>query len=120
MTGSSLNSRGATIAELLVSVAIFSIALVGIFLIFRKSYQSYHFLEKRQSLQVEMLRLKALLKADFQLSHFRSIGVSTKTGSYEGKDVRRDNVSCLILDDWKLDSNYHPGTLAPRWNQYAA
>ena len=67
-----------------------------------------------------MLKLKALLKADFQLSHFRSIGLATKMGNYQGNQVRRDDVSCLILDDWKADSNYDNNTLAPRWNQYAA
>ena len=119
--GNSLSRcRGATIAELLVSVAIFSIALTGIFLLFRKSYQAYHYLEKRQSLQVELLRIKAQLKADFLLSHFRSLGVITKVGTFEGKDVRRDDVSCLILDDWRDESNYHNVTRTPRWNQYAA
>lgn len=106
--------------ELLVSVAIFSIALTGLFLLFRKSYQAYHYLEKRQSLQVEMLKVKAQLKADFLLSHFRSLGVISKTGTFEGKDVARDDVSCLILDDWRDESNYHTITRAPRWNQYAA
>lgn len=121
-------ARGATVIELIVSVAIFAIALGGIFLLFRKGYQSYHYLEKRQSLQVEMLKIKAYLKADFQLSHFRSIDVTTRVGTYvktgtqgsETMDVRRDNVSCLILDDWRNKSNYHNVTLAPRWNQYAA
>jgi type II secretory pathway pseudopilin PulG len=112
--------RGATIAELLVSVAIFSIALTGIFLLFRKSYQAYHYLEKRQSLQVELLRIKAQLKADFGLSHFRSLGATMKMGTFDGKDVRRDDVSCLILDDWRDESNYHNITRAPRWNQYVA
>jgi len=123
-----VKGRGATVLELVVSVAIFAIALGGIFFLFRQGYQSFHHLEKRQGLQVEMLKVKSFLKGDFQLSHFRSIGVSKKEGTYrkegvygtETVNVQRDNLSCLILDDWRKKSNYHSITLAPMWNQYAA
>lgn len=113
------DKRGATIIELLVSVSIFAIALSGIFLLFRKGYQSFHFLQSRQSLQVEMLRVKSILKADFDLSHFRSIGLNEKIGTYRGEDTPRHEISCLILDDWNKSENYAANTNIPIWNRYA-
>lgn len=113
-------ARGGTIIELLVSVAIFAIALAGVFLLFRKGYQAYHFLERRQSLQVELLRVKSAMQADFELSHLRSVGVQSNVVTYEGEDVHRDDVSCLILSDWTDRNRYHSITRAPLWDQYSA
>lgn len=101
------NKRGFSIAELIVSMSIFSLALAGIFFLFHFSYRSFHSLQSRQGLQAEMLRIKALLKSDFELSHLRSVTAD----SHE--------LSCLIIDDWYNRNNYYADSFIPRWNRYA-
>ena len=111
-------ARGATLIELMVSLSIFSLALAGVFLLFRNSYQALHFLQNRQSVQQQMLKIKGWLHADFDLSHLRSIAVDPIPITLDDKNYRRDLVSCLALDDWRDKDSFHDITNMPLWNRY--
>lgn len=109
---------GATLAELLVALGVFSAAMVGMFALFSKSYQSYRFLLERQSLQSQVVALSQSLEADFRRTHFATIRLEPVTRTVGGVEVQRDRVSCLGLDNWFDPDNFAPMTAIPRWNQH--
>lgn len=110
---------GGTLSELLVAVSVFAIALGAMFMLFHKSYQSFHFLEQRQSVQSQALRISSALEADFRLTHLYSVGVERNTITVGGQSVRRDKVCCLLVDDWQDPDNFHDANGIPIWNRYA-
>ena len=112
-------SRGFSLPELLLGFGIFLLFLGGVFGLFTKGYQAFHFLQTRQSVQGQVLRLKSVLEADFRMTHYRSIGVETDTATVDGQPARRDRACCLILDDWQSPANYRGDTGIPMWNRYA-
>lgn len=112
-------SGGGTLIEMLVAIGIFLVATGAMFVLFQKGYQSFHFLEQRQSLQSQVLRITGALEADFRLTHFNSVGIDQDQTTVGSGTEPRDRVSCLGVDDWGNSANFSTGTGIPRWNQYA-
>lgn len=94
-------------------------AMGAMFVLFQKSYQSFHFLEQRQSVQSQVLRITAVLEADFRATHLVSVGIEPRQITVAGETVHRDLVSCLGLNDWLAPGNFEPLYGIPIWNQYA-
>lgn len=109
--------RGAALPELLFALSIFSLFLVGIFGLFGRGFAAFNFLQDRQSIHGELLRMKTTLGTDFRLTHFSSVGVEPQTATVNGQTVSRDNVCCITLDDWRAPSNFD-GLGLPIWNRY--
>lgn len=109
---------GFALPELLFALAIFSIFLVSIFGLFSRGYRAFNFLEDRQSIQGELLRLQNTLRSDFRLTHLSSVGVEVQNSTSFGQPVRRDNICCVTLDDWRDSNNFDPATSIPLWNRY--
>jgi hypothetical protein len=109
---------GGTLLEVLVAISIFMFALGSMFVLFQKSYQSFHFLEQRQSVQSQVLRISSALEADFRVTHFNSVGVENDQILVAGQSLRRDRVCCLSVNDWLDVANFDLATGIPRWNQY--
>lgn len=109
--------RGAALPELLFALSIFSLFLVGVFGLFGRGFAAFSFLQDRQSLHGELLRMKTTLGTDFRLTHFSSVGVEPRTATVNGQAVQRDNVCCITLDDWKAPSNFD-GLGLPVWNRF--
>lgn len=113
------NRRGFSLPELLLGFGVLMLFLGGVFGFFVKGYQAFHFLQTRQSIQGQVLRLKSVLEADFRMTHFRSIGVETASVTVAGQPQSRDNACCLILDNWQDPNNYQESSGIPKWNRYA-
>jgi hypothetical protein len=112
-------AAGGTLIEVLVAVSIFMIAMGAMFVLFQQSYQGFHFLEQRQSVQSQVLGISSALEADFRLTHLASVGVEPRSLLVGGETVHRDLVSCLTLDDWLKPANFDDQTGIPKWNRYA-
>ncbi len=108
-----------SLTELLLALGIFSIFLVGMFGLFTRGYQAFHFLNTRQSLQNQILHLKAILSDDFARTHYRSFGFLARTVTVSGREVSRDNACCLGLNDWNDPENFREPAAVPLWNRYA-
>lgn len=119
MRASPLSRRGFSLPELILGFGILLLFMGAVFGLFTKGYQAFHFLQTRQSVQGQMLRMKTVLETDFRLSHYRSIGTESRSATVEGQSVRRDQACCLILDDWRNPANYRDATSIPLWNRYA-
>ena len=117
--GARRSLRGGTLIEVLVSISVFMFVMAAVFVLFQKSYQSFHFLEQRQSVQSQVLRITSVLEADFRATHLVSIGIEPRQIAVGGQNVHRDFVSCLGLDDWLAADNFEPLYGIPIWNQYA-
>jgi type II secretory pathway component PulJ len=104
--------------EALVAIGIFMFAMGAMFVLFQKAYQSYHFLEQRQSVQSQVLRITGALEADFRVTHLGSVGIENDQTLVAGQVEQRDRVGCLSVDDWQDPDNFYPDTGIPRWNQY--
>lgn len=116
--GKDRKSLGWSLPELMVSLSVFALALGMVFVLFQKCYQTFHFLQQRQSLQAQVLRVSGLLEADFRQSHLYSVGVQPRSATVDGLAVRQDAVSCLTLDNWSRKANFIENTGIPKWNQY--
>lgn len=110
---------GGTLIEVLVSISVFLFVMAAVFVLFQKSYQSFHFLEQRQSVQSQVLRITSVLEADFRATHLASVAVHPRQIAVGGENEHRDLVSCLGLDDWLAADNFEPLYGIPIWNQYA-
>lgn len=110
--------RGFSLPELLFGLGIFSLFLGGMFALFGRGYQAFHFLSTRQSVQSDLLRLKTVLGEDFGKTHVRSVGVTERETLVEGETVSRDIACCLTLDDWRESSNFRDPEGIPLWNSY--
>lgn len=108
-----------SLPELLLGFGIFMLFLGGVFGLFTRGYQAFHFLTDRQSIQGQLLRLRSVMEADFRMSHFRSVGREQRSLTVQGQEVRRDLACCLILDNWQNPDNYRETTGIPLWNRYA-
>lgn len=97
----------------------FMLFLGGLFALFTRGYQAFHFLSARQGLQGEFLRMKSILQADLGQTHFRSIGIEQRTATVDAETVRRDQACCLSLRDWQSPSSYDPDLGIPLWDRYA-
>lgn len=111
--------RGGTLIEVLVSVFVFMFVMAAVFVLFQKSYQSFHFLEQRQSVQSQVLRITSVLETDFRATHLASVGIEPRQITVAGESLHRDLVSCLGLNDWLAPGNFEPLYGIPLWNQYA-
>jgi hypothetical protein len=109
---------GTTLLELLLGFGVFMLFLGGMFALFTHGYQAFHFLSARQGVQGELLRLKTVLQADLGATHFRSLGVQQRTTSVGAESVRRDQVCCLTLRDWKDPASYDSELSIPLWDRY--
>lgn len=110
-------SRGGTgLLEIIFAMSIFSMFLIGIFRLFSRSFQAYSFLESRQTLQGELLRIGHRMEADFRASHVASVGIRREVSEPNGE--QRATVCCLGLDEWGVESNFTPDLRLPLWNQY--
>lgn len=109
---------GFSMLEMLFALGVFSFFLAGMFAIFSRGYQAFHFLSTRQSLQGELLRLKSVMGDDFAKTHYRSIGTYPQELPLGTGAVSRDIVCCLTLDDWTLTENFRDPTSIPLWNRY--
>ena len=111
-------SRGFSLVELLFALGIFSLFMGGMFSIFGRGYQAFHFLSSRQSVQGELLRLKTMMGEDFGKTHFRSVGSFQRETDLGEEQVSRDIACCLTLDDWTDSANFRDPTSIPLWNRY--
>ena len=110
--------RGFSLPELLFGLGVFSLFLVGMFALFGRGYQAYHFLSTRQSVQSDLLRLRAVLGDDFGKTHYRSVGSLQREILIDGDTVSRDIACCLSLDDWSRSENFRVPEGIPLWNRY--
>ncbi len=110
--------KGFSLVEMLFALGIFSLFVGGMFAIFGRGYQAFHFLSARQSVQGELLRLKAVMGEDFGKTHYRSIGSYQRDLTLGEEEVSRDTVCCLTLDDWANVNNFRDPTSIPLWNRY--
>lgn len=104
--------------EMLFALGIFSLFIGGMFAIFSRGYQAFHFLSARQSVQGELLRLKAVMGSDFGKTHYRSVGSFQRDITLGDEEVSRDIACCLALDDWTDPDNFRDPTSIPLWNRY--
>lgn len=108
---------GFSLTELFLGTLVF-FAFLGLALSFlTRGYQAFHFLQTRQSLQGEALRLKTVLEADFGRTHFRSIGVQPHSITVDGETLDRHLANCVSLDHWGDPDNYRDMTGIPIWNR---
>jgi hypothetical protein len=107
-----------SLPELIFGMSVFMLFLGGVFGLFTRGYQSFHFLQTRQSLQGEFLRIKSILQADFGRTHLRSIGIDPRTINVDGESLRRDQACCLILEDWASSDSYSPDMGLPLWDRH--
>ncbi len=110
---------GGTLIEVLVALSIFLGFLAAMFVLFEKGYQAFRFLDQRQSVQGQVLRISTALEADFRVSHLGSIGIEGSQVMVDGQLQPRAMVSCLTLNDWRDPANFQSGTGIPKWNRYA-
>lgn len=109
---------GATLTELILGFGLFTFFMGGLFALFTRGYQAFHFLSARQGVQGEALRLKSVLQADLANTHFRSIGVEARQTTLEGQSLPRDQVCCLSLRDWQDPASYADDLGLPLWDRY--
>lgn len=117
-TSRARNYSGWSLPELMVSLSVFALALGMVFVLFQKCYQTFNFLQQRQSLQAQVLRVSGLLEMDFRQSHLYSVGIQPRSTMVDGHSVRQDAVSCLALDSWSKAGNFTGDAGIPKWNQY--
>ncbi len=110
--------RGFSLPELLFGLGIFSLFLGGMFALFGRGYQAFHFLSTRQSVQSDLLRLKTVLGEDFGKTHVRSVGATEREILVDSETVSRDIACCLTLDDWRHRDNFREPEGIPLWNRY--
>lgn len=104
--------------ELLISLGIFLIAMGAMFLLFQKGYQSFVFLQERQSVQGQVLRISSALESDFRVTHLGSVGVEQGQTTVAGETQSRDRISCLGLSSWQDSANFAAGSGLPLWDQH--
>lgn len=109
--------RGTSLVELMVSMGVLAVVLATLFVLFAQSYNGFHLLNTRQSVQGEVLQVRNWLENDFSTSHLGSVGVVARPTTAAGQPVSRDGVCCLTVSDWAQAANYFPsGT--PKWNRF--
>lgn len=107
-----------SLLETVLALSVFSFFLLTVFVLLNKGIGAFHFLQSRQSLHGEMQRVKILFEHDFRLTHLRSIGIDNRTTVAYEETVRRDNLCCLTVDDWRDNANIESETGLPLWNRY--
>jgi hypothetical protein len=110
--------RAFTLPELLLGFGVLLVFMGAVVGLFTRGYQSFHFLQSRQSVQGQVLRLKGVLEADFRRTHYRSVGVEKHQVLVDGQSQSRDQICCLGLDNWSEPGNFKASTGIPIWNRY--
>lgn len=117
----SINKRGATLLETLLSTGIFSLLVVALFVFYSIGKTKWNVMFLRYTLQTDARRAMGDVERDLRKTDYSSIDVYSNprvTPAGWTDQVPRWAVCSISLSDWTNPKNFDPASGKPLWNQY--
>lgn len=108
-----------SMVEVLIGLGVFSIFMTLMFKLLIQGYQAFSFLNTRQSVQSQVLRIKTLMSDDFEKTHFLSFARAVHNIMIDSLEVSRHDACCLVLSNWEDPNNFAQPDGVPLWDRYA-